>query len=325
MCENTSNDAISSDWPGWIRTTIAGSKGRKNELPGHGDHEHSVGQNAQVASRGSSPAHDSRVSSCTRRYTSPMPLASWVRWVLPLLVVLLGACSDTPVDPPPAALHSPLQRAPQFTGQPEELEVCLAWMGWRSTTTGVFRIDGVYRRVRVGQCLTVFSFSDVDIQSDVRPGDQVFRVLAILEDGATEDLEASAHQVVSPGAKRRVTFIHRTPSTPPPPATPLASLYVQEASQRVTADPDGWCRTTLTLTAIHGAVLVRSVRSLGATSDVITPIGVTLDRGASMVVAVEALADPLLARNVAFIAAWSPADSLHRSGQSSRGMVCEAS
>lgn len=150
-------------------------------------------------------------------------------------------------------------------------------------------------------------------------------MVAILEDGASEDLEAEARQLVSPGAKRRVTFIHRTPSTPPPPATPFATLYVQEASQRVTAGPDGWCRTTLTLTAIHGAILVRSVRSLGATSDVTTPVGVTLGRGASLVVAVEAPADPALVRNVAFIAAWSPADSLHRSGQTSRGMVCEAS
>lgn len=244
--------------------------------------------------------------------------------VILAMLVVAGCDGSSPMAPADSSGSDLITSAVALEGveQPAGLTTCVYQDGPGRGETGRVIVGSRYRWVRVGTCTEWDVRGVLPVRDEVPPGLELVRIVALLRDGGTVDLPLASVTRIDVGVIQKVVFHHRVLPLPLP--GPPASVHMQEGAQRVVPDPDGWCRTTVRLTALYGPVVVRDVRVVGIVSDISTPLSVSLQEGESLVVQTAARAYEGGARNVGIHATWSQLDAAHRIGSSSRGFVCGA-
>ena len=239
------------------------------------------------------------------------------------MLLAAGCDVSSPLAPVDSSSSDLITSAVALEGveEPAGLTTCVYQEGPGRGETGRVIVGPRSRWVRVGTCTEWDVRGVLPVRDEVPAGLELVRIVALLRDGGTVDLPLAFVTRIDVGAIQKVVFVHRVLPLPQP--GPPASIHMQEGAQRVSPDPDGWCRSTVRLTALYGPILVRDVRVVGIASDVSTPLSVPLQEGDSLVVQVEAQSYAGGARNVGIHASWAQLDAAHRIGASSRGFICE--
>jgi len=234
--------------------------------------------------------------------------------VLMLLAMVMTSCVGEPSAPEMAGgvvVYEGGEPAVPLPS-PSPVQLCKSWLGGEVPAGGervTFEVPGWTTVRALWQCDAVQLPGPGTIRERVPAGTELVEVWLVPRDPALPQqvLRGQNPVTVDPATIGSVYFKNRaapTPVIPRDPWIPPVGLHVAGPIQ-VTADPDGICRSTVTLTAINGGVIVDRVEMAATTTREISHIGLTLLEGQQVTREVHAPVGPVRA-NVAAWFYWAP-------------------